>query len=88
MNKLGQMFDLRTVVYVLTTVFVIVSGWFGLKERVGVMAADIRHNTNLIQKQDEYFQCIKKDVRYLQDSMIRIQVLLEQYLDNNKKEKK
>ena len=86
MKKIANVFDLRTVVYVLTTVFVIISGWFGLKERVAIMAADIDHNSRLIQKQDEYFQSIKKDVRYLQDSVIRIQVLLEQYLDHNKKE--
>ncbi|MCD6460762.1 hypothetical protein J7L67_08870 [bacterium] len=86
MNILAEMLDLRTVVYVLTTVFVIISGWFGLKERVSIMAADIAHNKNLIQKQDEYFKCIKKDVRYLQDSIIRIQVLLEQYLQNKNKE--
>lgn len=83
MNKLAEMFDIRTIMYLASTLFVIVSGWFGLKERVEILALDMQHDREMIIRQEEYFQCLRKDVRHLQDSVIRIQVLLEKQIVNN-----
>ncbi|MDX9703867.1 MAG: hypothetical protein RBU23_12620 [Candidatus Auribacterota bacterium] len=80
MNKLSDIIDVKTFMYLTSTLFVIISGWFGLKERVEILAGDVRRDREMIVKQEEYFQCLRKDVRNLQDSVIRIQVLLEKYL--------
>ena len=81
MNKLSEWIDLRTLMYLISTLFVVISGWFGLKERVEVLASDVRRDREMIVKQEEYFQSLRKDVRHLQDSVIRIEVLLEKYMD-------
>ncbi len=71
---------MRTLMYLISTLFVVISGWFGLKERVEVLASDVRRDREMIVKQEEYFQSLRKDVRHLQDSVIRIEVLLEKYM--------
>ncbi len=82
MQKLTDYIDLRSLIYLCTTVFVIFAGWFGLKERVSLLASEIEHNRVLLTKQERHFECLKNDVTLMRESIIRIQVLLQRTTDN------
>lgn len=77
MGAFYRNFDVRTTVYLLTTLFFIFAGWFGLKERVGLLAADLEHSKCLLARQQEFFKSLEKDVKQMRASIIRIEVLLE-----------
>ncbi len=83
MQKISAFLDIRTIIYILTTLFFIFAGWFGLKERVNILAADIEHNRAFLAKQEHYLESLKKDVSVMRDMLIRVQVLLEEKVSVN-----
>ncbi|GEM_PF-3226879 len=77
MNRINDYFDLKTIVYLITTLFLIFAGWFGLKERVAILASDLDNTKQIISKQEYFYQEIKKEINSIEKTVTRIETLLE-----------
>jgi len=77
MNKLNSYLDLKTIVYVLTTVFLIFAGWFGLKEKVAILASDLQNTKLILERQENFYLEIKKEIGSIEKTVTRIETLIE-----------
>ena len=78
MKKLIEIIDLKNLIYLVSVICVIMTGWFGFRERIAVLAADMVHIEEKLIKQENGFECMHKELRALNTSVIRIQVILEE----------
>lgn len=72
--------DLKNIIFLATTLCMVIAGWFGFRERIAVLAADVSNNQQKLHEQKQCFEDVHHELKMLNGTVIRIQVLLEEHL--------
>lgn len=84
-KRLSEIIDIRTTIYVLTTVAVVFSGWFGQKERLSAVEYKVEHNCDVILEQKEYLREMQKNMSNLAETVVEIKTMLKMAMENKQK---